>query len=307
MNHESKNKSSNDVKEENIPKLQELITGINNLSLSKDATAKTATELYEIQDRISKSIPKLSALKNSNANFINYYNALKHRLSERGYKNFVTCFEKGIIETQDEVTEFIVENVIRNTTDTYLAHISQVNNNRPDEYKKSSMQILAMLRENCLDLILTEEAAKAKFAALKLGNQKGDLIRYINQVFIVMDSLKWNNIRLEENVIAGTLFLNLDENYSEFSDDINRRAANDETYDPYKLFDSIGDYEDKLGRYHKGMIRKAVFMKDRSVGTYNKAYRSRTYNHGKTEKIYQESETHNTTSDGNYQARHSHN
>ncbi len=141
-----------------------MIAGINNVCPSKETTAKTATELYEIQDRIFKFILKLSALKDSNANFISYYNALKRRLSERGYKNFVTCFEKGIIERQDEETEFIVENVIRITIDTSVAHNSQVNNKKPDEYKKSSMQILAMLRESCLDLVLTKEAAKAKFA-----------------------------------------------------------------------------------------------------------------------------------------------
>lgn len=43
-------------------------------------------------------------------------------------------------------------------------------------------------------------------------------------------------------MISGTLSLNLGENYSEFSDDINRQAANYDNYDAHRVFNSIGDY-----------------------------------------------------------------
>lgn len=115
MNHESEKKIWNDVNEENIPKLQELIAGTKSLILFKDGTGKAVTELPKIQDRVLKSDAKLSAFKILNASFTNYYDALKHRVSERGYKEGVTCFGKGIIVMEDEETKVIAKNVIQKT------------------------------------------------------------------------------------------------------------------------------------------------------------------------------------------------
>lgn len=170
MNHECKYKDWNDFNEENISKVQELIAGTNSSFLVKDATAKTITELYEIQDFISKSDRKcvgefkykLDKLRRcTEAQSIRkrapraYYLPRKRHPRDGRRRNRIYCQK---CKPKDLVT-------------ISCTHFSG-QRERAKSYRQQPKQTLAILLKNYWDLIHTGEAASAKIFTLISGTQK---------------------------------------------------------------------------------------------------------------------------------------